>query len=928
MELGGVSECGELFGCGYTCELLECIHTSKTVHTSHVLSERAQNISAEFVWVGGGEDDARDAFGALVLLDRKGDSGVRVDKNVLLGPGIGDGLAGLSVVSGAAGEVLLDAFEELGRDGVAAARGQLVHEVADELGVAAGFEIEQALEVGGYEDVHRGRDGFVEGAQAIVGAGGQKLGEDVVFVGGDDKARGGQAHQFREITCEDVAKVASWDAELDGVAYGDGTFAHELGVRGEVVDNLRHKTADVDGVCAGKNHVLAGQAHGHSVVAKDALDLGLNVVKVALHGAYLDVGAELGDHLQALDVRHTAFGVENCDADVIDVGKACERGLACIARGGGHNHDVLGVGGGCAADGAGDAGICGGAGGGAHHELRQHLQRDIFKRAGRTMVELEQPVVACKRGDRTHLRARKRGAIGSLHTVGYLGCAKIIKQRAQNQTRDGCKVHAAHGGKIQALLGHGICYIKPAIWRDALRNSFLTCNKVGAAARAVVKNGHLDSSGAGAVTPRKSWAVRESILAPAAQTCPKCHGLEKERRPPDASAKKRGLNMNIALLGMGVVGRGVDQIISTRTSEHAVTRILELPDRLSEARMTSDYDQILADKNIDVVVECMGGLEPAHTYIVAALEAGKHVVTSNKAVVAAHFAEFAQVAAEHGVSLFIEATTGGGIPWIASLIKARRIDAVESFAGIMNGTTNYIIDNMQRNGSEFDQVLVQAQELGYAERDPSADIDGIDVRNKTIISASAAFDVACTQEVPTTGIRTLTKADMDYLSTHGRSVKLLGHGLAKDGRYAVAVEPVAIPTTSLEANVPTNNNLCSLRGATIGELKFYGQGAGSLPTGNAIVQDVLDCAAGARPTYRFNANLTYDPTLFSATYWLRTSADASHLAALSAAEKGDASGWYVLSGLSAVSARALFEQVSACDPTAFIARVSEGALDD
>lgn len=386
--------------------------------------------------------------------------------------------------------------------------------------------------------------------------------------------------------------------------------------------------------------------------------------------------------------------------------------------------------------------------------------------------------------------------------------------------------------------------------------------------------------------------------------------------------------MNIALLGMGVVGRGVDQIVATRTPEHKVTRILELPNRICEPRMTSDYNQILADKSIDVVVECMGGTEPAHTFIVQALEAGKHVVTSNKAVVAAHFAEFAQVAQVHGVSLFIEATTGGGIPWIASLAKARRIDQVESFAGIMNGTTNYIIDNMQKNGSEFNQVLAQAQELGYAERDPSADIDGIDVRNKTIISASVAFDVECTKDVPTTGIRTLTKADMDYLAAHGRSVKLLGHGLAKDGRYAVAVEPVAIPKTSLEANVPTNNNLCSLRGATIGELKFYGQGAGSLPTGNAIVQDILDCAAGVRPSYNFNADLTYDPELFSDTYWLRTSADATSTPELSAAEKGDAAGWFVLKELSAASARRLFQQVLTQDPSAFITRVSEGALDD
>ena len=146
--------------------------------------------------------------------------------------------------------------------------------------------------------------------------------------------------------------------------------------------------------------------------------------------------------------------------------------------------------------------------------------------------------------------------------------------------------------------------------------------------------------------------------------------------------------MKIAILGFGTVGRGVDQIISASVPDLEVTRILELPDRLTDSRMTSDYDQIVSDPDVDVVVECMGGIEPAHTFIAAALRAGKHVVTSNKAVVAEHFAEFASLAGESGVGLFIEATCGGGIPWIASVEKVRRVDEVSSFKGILNGTTN------------------------------------------------------------------------------------------------------------------------------------------------------------------------------------------------------------------------------------------------
>ncbi len=226
--------------------------------------------------------------------------------------------------------------------------------------------------------------------------------------------------------------------------------------------------------------------------------------------------------------------------------------------------------------------------------------------------------------------------------------------------------------------------------------------------------------------------------------------------------------MKIAILGYGTVGRGVDTIVDG-VEGIEVARILDLPDRCCEPRMTSDYDQIVGDPQIEVVVECMGGLEPAHTFIMRALEAGKSVVTSNKAVVAAFFDEFARTAA-HDASLLIEATCGGGIPWIASIEKVRRIDEVSSLSGIMNGTTNFIVDAMIKNDADFAETLARAQELGYAEADPSADIDGIDVKNKTIIAVGVAFDTACTTDIPVTGIRTLTKADLDLFAGHGRTV--------------------------------------------------------------------------------------------------------------------------------------------------------------
>ena len=374
--------------------------------------------------------------------------------------------------------------------------------------------------------------------------------------------------------------------------------------------------------------------------------------------------------------------------------------------------------------------------------------------------------------------------------------------------------------------------------------------------------------------------------------------------------------MKIAVLGYGTVGKGVDRIISERVSGVEVSRILELPDRLTDPRMTSDYAEIVEDDDIEVVVECMGGLEPAHTFILDALAKGKSVVTSNKAVVAAYFDEFVRQANATEASLLIEASVGGGIPWIASIEKVRRIDEVTSFSGIMNGTTNFIVDAMVKEDADFDQVLAEAQALGYAERDPSADVDGVDVRNKTIITVGVAFDTACEKDIPTTGIRTLTKGDLDALRALGRGVKLLGRGVQREGGYAAAVEPVAVPIESLEANVPSNFNLISLDATTVGPLKFYGQGAGMLPTGNAMVQDVLDFAAGRRPRYDFSRGLAWRPELLTSDYVFRTRAE------LDGAEPfGE--GMVVVRGLSAVTAREVFEYATSVDATSFMAALPQ-----
>lgn len=379
--------------------------------------------------------------------------------------------------------------------------------------------------------------------------------------------------------------------------------------------------------------------------------------------------------------------------------------------------------------------------------------------------------------------------------------------------------------------------------------------------------------------------------------------------------------LKVALLGYGTVGKSVARILDERVDEVTLAAILMRPGYTpSDVRMTDSYETIVCDPTIDVVVECMGGLEPAHEYLLRALLAGKHVVTSNKAVVAAYFADFVSAGEKSGAALRIEACVGGGIPWIAGIEKAKRIDAITSFYGIMNGTTNYIVYSMQKDGTDFAEALGKAQELGYAEREPSADIDGFDVCAKTIISATVAFDTLCTTAVPTSGIRNLTRRDLAFFSNHGRTVKLFGHGVCEDGRYAVAVEPVAVPIESLESHVVSNFNMISLTGATIGELKFYGQGAGGNPTANAVVQDIIDVARGNYPVYpcaRADAPaLRYDPDLLRSSYVIRTNAAIPDSTVYEP-------GAYVVHDITAVQARELLEGALKTDSTSFMAALGE-----
>lgn len=304
--------------------------------------------------------------------------------------------------------------------------------------------------------------------------------------------------------------------------------------------------------------------------------------------------------------------------------------------------------------------------------------------------------------------------------------------------------------------------------------------------------------------------------------------------------------MKIGLLGYGVVGTGVAKIIdNAKTSETKSVEIKKIlvhtPEKILDKRCVIDPELILNDPEIDVVCECMGGLEPAHTYIKQALENGKHCITSNKKMLATFAQDLFETAEKNHAYLCFESSVGGGIPWIANIERINRIDEVSRFRGIFNGTTNYILSQMYAKGKDFNEMLKNAQDLGYAERDPSDDIDGMDTRYKVCLSTLSCFrQYVKPEDVITWGIRYINKKDFDWAKQHNLTIKLIGSGQKKDDSLVLSVLPVMLEQTDVLANIPLNFNAIQSYSSTLGLATFGGQGAGSMPTAHAVVQDILD----------------------------------------------------------------------------------------
>ena len=303
--------------------------------------------------------------------------------------------------------------------------------------------------------------------------------------------------------------------------------------------------------------------------------------------------------------------------------------------------------------------------------------------------------------------------------------------------------------------------------------------------------------------------------------------------------------MKIGLLGFGVVGRGVYDLTQNR-DDMQVAKILCLEDiSLPDAEAVKDIASIVNDETIDTVVEAMGGLHPAYEFVRAAMEAGKNIVTSNKALVANFYDGLIPLAQEKGISFRCTAAVGGGIGWLSELERARRIQTIESVGGIMNGTCNYILDSMTRLGLTYADALSQAQALGYAEANPTTDVEGIDTWHKVILSSNIGFGVSMIPEtVPVCGISTISASDVENFKAHGLVCKLISTGKRCEGGIAAYVQPTLVKEGNPEAAVPANYNLITLVGSASGRMSFFGQGAGRYPTAYNVVQDCADVLAG------------------------------------------------------------------------------------
>ncbi len=319
--------------------------------------------------------------------------------------------------------------------------------------------------------------------------------------------------------------------------------------------------------------------------------------------------------------------------------------------------------------------------------------------------------------------------------------------------------------------------------------------------------------------------------------------------------------IKLGILGMGTVASGLINIIEfnncklieTLNKNLIVTRVLvknlgkKRNVNLTEQIYTTDAYEVINDKDIGIIVELIGGIEPAYDYIKAALNNKKHVVTANKALIATHGQELEQLAEKNGVKLMYEASVAGGIPIINTISENLGANEFEQIIGIINGTTNYILTQMTDNGLEYEAAVKEAQKLGFAEADPSSDVEGDDVAYKLSILATIAFKQRINiKDITKEGITRISKEDIKYAKQLGYNIKLLASAVKNNDEIELSVHPAFVPIDHPLSIVKNEFNAVFLKGNAVGELMFYGKGAGSLPTGSAVLGDIMSIVKNSK----------------------------------------------------------------------------------
>lgn len=325
--------------------------------------------------------------------------------------------------------------------------------------------------------------------------------------------------------------------------------------------------------------------------------------------------------------------------------------------------------------------------------------------------------------------------------------------------------------------------------------------------------------------------------------------------------------MNIAILGLGTIGSGVYELLKD-SPDIKVKKILDIKAWMDI--MTTNIDDIVNDDSIDVVVETMGGLHPAREFALRCLEAGKSYVTANKFLVSEYAFELAEAAKKNNVSFMFSAACGGGIPYLYNLSKMREIDRIEAVGGILNGTTNYILDKIFSENQDYASALACAQQLGYAEKDPSSDVDGLDTQRKTALACAVAFGkLPKTSDIPTFGIRNIAAEDIDYAQCRHGVFKLMAEAENTEKGVDASVMPVLCENGSSESGIRLNINYAWYRGERIGHFAYIGQGAGKFPTAGNVIKDIYAIMGGDTSLLPEHLEAAYVSSEKKHTYYVR-----------------------------------------------------------